>query len=209
MLDTFRGLVRKERPDYIIEIREAKCGHICAVTCKYARGGRYFAATSFYTDTWISSNPLGPIAGVVSEVSRLNDVSDVREFSSADECVRFSGISDYKLEKVIEYVRDKSIGNLTSDLIAYRGDHVCCKLLLAPFPVITVVVKSADDSLIGTLTVTMNGTVTPVIVCSDILYEYANLIGDTFSVAGQLPAGDNNCVTYVEPMSMEESSKYG
>ena len=209
MLDTFRGLVRKERPDYIIEIREAKCGQICAVTCKYARGGRYFAATSFYTDTWISSNPLGPIAGVVSEVSRLNDVSDVREFPSADECVRFSGISDHKLEKVIEYVRDKSIGKLTSDLIAYRGDNVCCKLLLAPFPAITVVVKGADESLIGTLTVTMNGTVTPVIVCSDILYEYANIIGDTFSVVGQLPAGDRNCVNYVEPMSMEESSKHG
>lgn len=177
MLDVFKRMVAKQRPDYILGIHVVSYKQLYAATCKYAKGGNYFAATTFYTDTWIAGDPLGPImSGICTPCKSLNDIANIFMFSSLKSCINFKSVCESDIESFVSTLKESAVGrvdNLVSNM-SY-GDSFKTELLLAPMPALVVTIMSSD-ALVGTILLLANGVVYPVFACDQRLFSYVEIL---------------------------------
>ena len=134
MIDTFRKLMKREQPEYIVSFQTETCDKLNAVTCKYRKGGKYFAATSFYTDTWLSSSPAGPLAGGAAKAECLEDIAQIREFETMEQCAMFSGATTAYLKECMASLRSVVDIKLSDILSVPWDDKYSAKLYLGPVP---------------------------------------------------------------------------
>lgn len=185
MFELFKRLVRKESPDFILGMTTAHYAQLCAVTCKYSKGSSYYAAVTFYTDTWISADPYGPL-GQKSENScdTLSDIATVREFNSLQACKDFQDVTAKDIESFLFKLERATMNQFASVFEGNPyGDTVTSKLILAPLPAVVISVKNADN-LVGTLLLLLNGVIYPVFSVSSRLNEYVTHMQKLITLGG-------------------------
>lgn len=173
MFELFKQLVSKQAPDFILDLKTSHFEQLYAATCKFSKGGKYYAAVTFYTETWISSDPYGPLtSGVYRDCKELADVASITEFSSSVSCNAFPAVTTKDLESFVSKIKLSALRQF-DDLFRDNqyGDRIQSKLLLAPMPSVVITVKNGDN-LIGTIMLLLNGVVYPVFACSSRLITY-------------------------------------
>lgn len=182
MLELFKAFIKKEKPDYILELRVSHSQQLYAATCKYAKGDRYFVASTFFTDAWICKSAGGPLVeGAQIQCQQLTDVAIIHEFSTYNLCTDFPVVTDSDLEDYLSKIKMSTVKQFDS-LFEHNeyGDRIESKLTLAPIPAILVSVLNSN-SLVGTLVVLPTGNVYSVLACNPRLEHYVRLIQDMMS----------------------------
>lgn len=200
MLDYFKALVKGSHPDYVLDTKIVSFEGLSAVTCKWAKGDQYYCASSFFTDVWISKEPLGPFSNMQTgkvHSAALEDIATVHVFKSIHLCVSYPVCTQEDLKAIIWRTKTFINSNIQADFIDNDyGDTFYVKLVLIPVPTIVITVKNVDE-LIGTIVITQRELAMPGFVCKKRLYDYINSINtgtiDLFNkgqMYRELPGGD-------------------
>lgn len=180
MFNVFRQMIQKEKPDYVLEMKTSTCRQLEASCCKFAKNQRFYVAMTFYTDTWISPNPLGPLAGGATTISCLEDVATVSEFSSKSLCLNYPAVSSQDLQEYLNHA-NRQFSSQVAGLIEPQGnDEFSYKLLVAPVPAFVVKIVN-NASLVGTILVNTDGGALPVAMCHPRVAEYAEQLSHTLT----------------------------
>lgn len=183
MFEIFKTLVKQEAPDYIIDNKSVGCGQLQSMTCVYAKSKKYYTATTFYTDVWISKSPLGPLSGDTPVVKTLSDVAVIREYDSFQACSSFPPVTKQDLESYIAQM-NMGVDDYLAGLLPNGCGDVCkFKLNLNPVPCVVVSVFSGRG-LIGTMIIFMDGHVIPVMSCSARMNDYVSLARQRSTTGG-------------------------
>lgn len=183
MLELFRLLVKRETPDFIIDMSCVSHKGLNAVTCKWAREGKYYVAKAFYTDLWIAGSPFptqSQVSKSVSEIS-IRDISDVVMLNSHILCTEYPIITKADVQSLVfqltKSVRDRIVDTVvaldTRDEFDYTMNIVPC---LSMF--VTVRNKGV---VIGTLLVFSSGEVLVGFACESRIYVYRDMLVDGFN----------------------------
>lgn len=170
MLEYIGSLVKRERPDFISDMRTTQSGTLTAVTIKYAKGGRYYVATTYFTDSWVSATPY-PKQGVV--VRKLSDVCDIKEFPSkslmeAYPSVSKADLSDFNSQ--LQMAVTRSLQNLFAG--NEYGDTTRVNVQLSP--VLSVLVSVWNGaSFVGSMLVFPDGDAKVAFAIEERMYKYA------------------------------------
>lgn len=173
MLDIFKQLVSRERPNYIISMRVAEYGQLSAVTCKFERGGVYYTAVSFYTDTWICGDPTGPGSfNSVIPCKELANIARIYTHSSISLCKMYPEVSISDLQTFIFKLKSQTLKNFDDVFQGNSyGDTAVSRAILSPIPSVIVTVTNGGE-LIGTILVTITGVIYPVFMCNSRIKQY-------------------------------------
>ncbi len=178
MLEYFREMIRKQHPDFMISFDVASAEQLSVITCKYCRGNVYYVARSFFTDTWISDSPLGPMKQKFHQSGDacLKDIATLIEFSDKQACMNFHNFNAVDIYKMLDELRKAMQISLDQLFTSNEhGDVFSYKLLVAPYPSIVVTVRSATE-LVGTMLIVCSGFVLPCFVCNGRLLGYVVLL---------------------------------
>lgn len=183
MLDIFRRLVKQEGPSFIIDFSSVSAGDLSAVTCKYECAKKYYTAISFYTNTWISKSPGGPVAkDGISRCSTLSDIATIIPHASIELCRSYASVDSTELLQW--QLRQKSnFVQLFEQVFRNNdyGDTMQAELILSPTPAVTVKVKHGGD-IVGTILVLMDGTVSVIFATDTSIHSYADHISRSITV---------------------------
>ena len=174
MLEIFRNLVKQERPSFIIDFRVVHDGGLSAVYCKYERNKNFFTAISFFTDTWISKNPAGPVVvRGISPCTTLSDIATIVSHTDLNICRSYPAVTALDLKDYQNHVKSSTV-SLFAELFQGNvfGDVVSSSLMLAPVPSVILTVRHGDV-LIGTILVLLSGSVNVVFACDNRINDYA------------------------------------
>ena len=150
MFNVFRQMIQKEKPDYVLEMKTSTCRQLEVSCCKFAKSQRFYLATTFYTDTWISANPLGPLMGGATTISCLDDIATVTEFHSKTLCMGYPVVSTQDLQEYLDRA-NRQFASQVEGLLAPQGnDEFNYKLWVAPVPAFVVKIVN-NTALVGTI----------------------------------------------------------
>lgn len=203
MLDIFRGLVKQECPSFIIDFSTVTAGELSAVVCKYERNKKYYTASSFYTSTWISRVPSGPIThDGISKCEKLCDVANIVPHASITLCKSYPTIDESEL-KHWQTKQKKMFTRSFDDIFTANsfGDIMTADLILTPLPAMTVKIKNGS-SIIGTMLVLPSGVTHVIFAVDQRVYKYAKEI-ERIRSSGHLYLPDSTHPAGINTINLE------
>lgn len=190
MFNLFQSLIKAEHPDYIIDTRTSAYEELRVAACAYAKNRRYYVATTFYTDAWISKYPVGPGLPGLADTFTLKDVANITEVPAKEQGLLYLRCLPSDFRKTVESIKESLLAYLNGLPTLRPSDVLKYKLSLSPVPFLLVSVYE-KNKLLGTITVFIGVEVLPVLRCSERLDEYVTLIKESmlnysFNASGDL-----------------------
>ena len=173
MLELFRCLVKQEKPSFIIDLVCNGTSDLSVITCKYAKNGKYFSATSWCTTAIISSSFAGIIAPLQNrDINILSDVADIVEYTDREDCIKSLVPSNQAVEFAIEKAQSQIVNAVTSLFCGSNlQGNVKAKFTFDPIP--GIVFRVIDyDGIVGSFVLFMDGSIAPVMVASPRIHQY-------------------------------------
>lgn len=173
MLDYFKSLIKKESPSYIKEFCVESADGLSVATCSWAKDDKYYRATSYFTDAWISSRPIGPgrEEGRIG-MPTLYDISDVQVFERRQLWEGQPRITADDLRSILFSLKKRLADFAKSALPPLEeGVQFEYKFAVSPYPVLIVVVREYS-CIVGSFAITTDGDVKVIMAYSDSIYSY-------------------------------------
>lgn len=184
MLDYIGTLLKKERPDFISDMRTVSEGPLTAATIKYAKDGKYFVANTYFTDSWVSATPYPKPGQVVRE---LSDVCDIKEFKTRTLMESYPIVTKQDLRDFymgLQIAATKSLKHLFAE--NEYGDLVKATVQLSPILSVLVSVWNGED-FIGSILVFPDGCAKVAFAVEERMYQYAASCGQCRGASDSVP----------------------
>lgn len=181
--------IRKEKVTAICSIDTAFYRELYCTTITYVKKGTYYCCVSYYTDTWISSVPLGPRIDEngLLVCSRLSDIATITQYKSFADIKSVHKVSDNDLANI--YFKLDEVTSLCIDNM-FSGKDVDIEDVtfhFSPEPRATASIFQSDEFL-GVVGVTLKGDISIICRASD---KIDSIIRDVHAIPIGL-SEDNN-----------------
>lgn len=169
------SLLAKEHVLSVISLTDIEYRDLHAIEIRYTKNTKCYSAKSFYTATWASASPLGPLDSLVMVFNSLSDVAQITEFNS---------IADLKASPILTVEHLKiTYDALNNGAIQYASTYfrqlsdydLEVTFTFTPIPTFLLGVYRKDNFL-GTLSFTFSGTLTVITKASDEIYKVCEML---------------------------------
>ena len=151
-------LLEDEKIDSVFKVVQSTWKDLSCIEIYYVKAGVYFVSRSFCTDTWVSSQPFGPM--LTDEgymiVHCLQDVAEIFEYVDAISWRQHRQCTEDNLSRIYQYF-DSYAQEFVEKTVGFCSNQVSgVKFMLTPMPmvVITLMHKSI---LLGSISIDLNG----------------------------------------------------
>lgn len=180
MLDFIGRLLKRERVDYIWEMRTAHANNLNAVTIKYVKDSKYFVSVTYFTDTWAGASPFPNKAATLSKFA---DIAEIVEVPSKAHMERAPVITDNMLNATLRTISEEVTKGMSwRNQDVNPDDNVVTTYHAAPFPCIVASVWSKED-FIGSFSIFPDGDAKVIVAPQARIHDYVAMSKNTATVA--------------------------
>lgn len=166
------SFLRKEKVTSILCTHKVTYRELTGVDIYYVKDGKYYVATSFYTDAWMAREPIGPVANWDGKVwaESIYDVATIAVYNDVVDWKAHADVTKEYLQRFYEYVNGCARVSADRLLSQYKNLIYKTDFLLLPSPMILVVLARGDQYL-GTISISMDGYSRAVATANDVITD--------------------------------------
>lgn len=180
MLDVFKKLLSKEKPDYMISSSIVSYEGIYSIVSRWVKEGKYYCGQSYYTDTWIAKSLFDVLSRKnvqLTVLSELSDIANIEVYDNLSDCISKYNVSCHDIEDVVRFVQteiDRQCKILFSSELDFH-DKIVLKLVWSPCPMFVISIYDVWKP-IGSLIVLTDGYVHIATYHDKRIEQYANTL---------------------------------
>lgn len=163
MLDIILGIMAKAKPaiSSIIDCKTVTHRDLSVVEIRYVHGNSYFAARSFYTNTWIAPKPTGPAMNPngTMKMDYLQDIAEISVYCSSADLAGRRWPDKGTLIQVQEGLDNAALELVRSRYPLLQDNLHKAVFSFSPVPTILLTLTEGQrfKSLIGTVAIDIGG----------------------------------------------------
>lgn len=161
MRDVLMYILKRDGISSILKTLECAHRDLHCIDVYYVKDGGYYIARSFYTDAWISAQPIGPKISESGNIimDTISDVATVRRFEDVSSWKSFNTLDSAALEIIYEALIMQS----KRFIVELFQDYSCIvhsvNFIFIPVPSIVVTLVKEEEFL-GSVSVDLTGKLT-------------------------------------------------
>ena len=169
------SLLAKERVLSVLSITDVEYRDLHAIEIRYTKNTKCYSAKSFYTVTWVSASPLGPLDNIVMTFNSLSDIAQITEFNSIAELKSFPILTAEHLKITYDALNNGAVKYASTYFQQLSDYDLEVTFTFTPIPTFLLSVYH-NNKFLGTLSFTFNGTVTIITKASEEIYTVYELL---------------------------------